>query len=70
MKWTKDGTGFVCLVPPAAVFTLRVKPKGDGRWTWEVYPRGREHTVASGVSGAVGAAKATSENFARRSGLL
>ena len=28
-----------CRVPPDAVFTMKVQPKGDGRWTWEIFPR-------------------------------
>jgi hypothetical protein len=70
MQWEKDGTGWICRVPPDAIFTMKVKPKGDGRWNWEIYPQGRDHTIASGTAAALGAAKATAENFAKRSGLV
>jgi hypothetical protein len=68
MHWTKDGAGWICRVPPGAVFTLKIQPKGDGRWTWEVFPRDRDRTIALGVVSSLGAAKATSENFVNRSG--
>ena len=70
MKWTKDGTGWICRVPPDAIFTLKVQPKGDGRWTWEVYPRVGDRTIAGGVVPSLGGAKTISENFVNRSGLL
>jgi hypothetical protein len=70
MQWKKDGAGLLCRVPPEAIFTIKVQPKGDGRWTWEVYPAGGARTIASGNAMSVGAAKATSENFVKRSGKL
>lgn len=70
MHWTQDGAGLCCRVGPDAVFTMKVKPKGDGRWTWEVFPRGRDHTVAAGIVSSLGAAKTISENFVSRSGLV
>jgi hypothetical protein len=70
MKWNKDGSGWRCVVAPDAVFTMKVQPKGDGRWTWEVFPRGGERTIAGGIVSSLGAAKTISENFANRSGKL
>jgi hypothetical protein len=70
MKWTKDGSGWRCVVPPDAVFTLKVQPKGDGRWNWEVLPQGSDRTVAGGIVSSLGGAKTISENFARRSGKI
>jgi hypothetical protein len=68
MRWAKDGTGWICRVAPDAVFTMKIRPKGDGRWTWEVFPHGGERTIAGGVVSSLGAAKTVSENFANRSG--
>jgi hypothetical protein len=70
MKWTKDGAGFICVVAPDAIFTMKVQPKGDGRWNWEVYPQGGDRTVAGGVVNSLGAAKTISENFVKRSGKI
>ena len=70
MHWTKDGTGWQCRVLPDAIFTMKVQPKGDGRWTWEVYPRTGERTIAGGIVSSLGAAKTICENFANRSGLF
>jgi hypothetical protein len=70
MKWTKDGAGWICRVGDGPVFTMKVQPKGDGRWNWEVYPKAGNRTVAGGVVSSLGAAKTISENFVNRSGLL
>ena len=70
MKWTKDGDGYLCRVPPEVVFTMRVQPKKDGRWTWEIFPRNGQRTIAGGTVSSLGAAKTICENFANRSGLI
>jgi hypothetical protein len=70
MKWTKDGDGWVCRVPPDAIFTMKVQPKGDGRWTWEIFPQTGDRTIAGGIMSSMGAAKTVSENFANRSGKI
>jgi hypothetical protein len=70
MLWKKNGTGYVCLVDPDATFTMKVAPKGDGRWTWEVYPQGGPRTIAGGIVSSLGAAKTICENFANRSGKI
>ena len=67
MHWAKDGAGWVCRVNRDAVFTMKVQPKGDGRWTWEVYPQ-EDRTIARGIVSTLGAAKMVCENFANRSG--
>jgi hypothetical protein len=69
MKWTKDGTGWTCRVADG-VFTLKVLPKPDGRWDWEVYPKDGRYSIAGGIVNSLGAAKTICENFANRSGLL
>ena len=70
MHWTKDGAGWVCRVPPEAIFTMKVQPKGDGRWTWEIVRQGGDRTIAGGIVSTLGAAKTISENFANRSGKI
>jgi hypothetical protein len=70
MTWTKDGAGWICRVGDGALFTMKVQPKGDGRWTWEVLPKSADRTIAGGVVSSLGAAKTISENFVNRSGLL
>ena len=57
-------------MPPDAIFTMKVLPKGDGRWTWEVYPQKGQRTIAGGIVSSLGAAKTICENFANRSGLF
>ena len=70
MRWKKDGTGWICLAGPDAVFTMKVQPKGDGRWTWTVWAKGGESPLATGVGNSLGGAKMVSENFATRSGKI
>jgi hypothetical protein len=70
MRWTKDGGGWTCRVEPDAIFTLKVTPKGDGRWDWVVYPQGGDRTIAGGIVNSLGAAKTICENFATRSGKI
>ena len=43
-----------------------VKPKADGRWTWDVYKEGTPNPMASGVASSAGQAKRNSQNFAER----
>ena len=68
LKWTKDGDAYTCKVPPDAMFVVTLRPKGDGRWTWEVRKRDAASSLATGVVASLGAAKTVSENFVRRSG--
>ena len=70
MQWKKDGAGWVCRVPPEAIFTMKVQPKGDGRWTWEILRQAGDRVIAGGVVTTLGAAKTICENFANRSGKI
>ena len=70
MQWTKDGAGWICRVAPDALFTMKVQPKGDGRWTWEIFRRGTDRAAATGIVSSLGAAKTVTENYAKRSGLI
>jgi hypothetical protein len=68
MKWNK-ATGDVWSTR-GGPFSLRVAPKGDGRWNWQVF-RGENHNPeASGVASSLGAAKTATEQFVKRSGLV
>ena len=51
-------------------FTLRVMPKGDGRYTWHIFRENKPNAEASGVASSFGAAKTAAENFVKRSGLV
>ena len=69
MKWRTDATGrLTCVVPPDGHLTLRIAPKGDGRWTWEVVAKGAASAMATGVTTSLGAAKNVAEQFAKRAG--
>lgn len=68
LTWTptgKEGT-LRSIVGP---FTIDVRPKGDGRWTWQVSREGRD-AEASGVARSEGAAKTVSEQYVRRTGAI
>lgn len=68
MDWTKAPKDhWSCQAGP---FSLKVGPKGDGRWNWQVFKEGTANAVASGVAASLGAAKTATEQFAKRSGLL
>lgn len=68
MDWTKAPKNAVrCQAGP---FVLVVEPKGDGRWTWQVFKDGTVNAVATGIGASLGAARTAAEQFAKRSGLL
>jgi hypothetical protein len=69
MNWTKQGVDWVCHVPPA-LFTMKVSPKGDGRWSWQVFAGANPNPTATGITSSLGAAKNVSEQFVKRSGLV
>jgi hypothetical protein len=54
----------------AGPFVLEVRPKGDGRWTWQVTKQGGRNAEATGVARSFGAAKSVSEQYVTRSGHL
>lgn len=63
MVWKKTKEDFIAR---AGELTLHVKPKPDGRWTWEVTKDGAAGAMASGVANSANQAKRNSENFAQR----
>jgi hypothetical protein len=68
IHWTKGQTGaFDARMEP---FTMKVDPKGDGRWNWQVLKDATRHPVATGIASSAGAAKTACEQFVKRSGLF
>ncbi len=65
IEWIKKGTGFTVTVGP---FVANVVPKGDGRWSWEVFADAADAPQASGVRSSAGAAKTAVEQLVKRSG--
>lgn len=63
--WIKKGNGFTAHVGP---FVANVMPKGDGRWSWEVFSDGAVNPQATGVAASTGAAKTAAEQLVKRSG--
>ncbi len=63
LAWSKSGDAWTCSVEP---FTMKVAPKGDGRWNWQVF-KGSANPTASGVAASLGAAKTAAEQFVKRS---
>lgn len=61
--WTKAKENWIGKV---GELVLTVKPKPDGRWTWEVHKAGAPNPMAQGVANSAGQAKRNSENFAQR----
>ena len=69
MQWKKAPRDvLICHVPPDARLTLKIFPKGDGRWTWQVFAGTAENAMATGIAASLGAAKNVVENFANRTG--
>lgn len=50
--------------------SLKIRPKGDGRWSWQVFDGERVNPMATGVASSLGAAKTVTEQFVKRSGLV
>jgi len=68
MNWSKDPKDV--WTSKAGPFALKVSPKGDGRWNWQVLKDGIANPVATGVASSLGAAKTAPEQFVKRSGLV
>ena len=68
MKWTKEaGDRWTARVGP---FLLKVEPKGDGRWNWQVFRDPAPNPTATGIAASRGAARTATEQFVKRSGLF
>ena len=67
MTWTKTvGDRWTKLPAAGKRCTIKVYPKGDGRWVWEVYAEGTVNPTATGIARNLGAAKSVSEQFVQR----
>jgi hypothetical protein len=49
-------------------FVVKVQPKGDGRWSWQIFVDAAPNPAATGVAASLGAAKTVTEQFVMRSG--
>ncbi len=66
MKWVKKpGEVWSCEVGP---FLANVRPKGDGRWAWQIFSDQATNPAAAGVASSLGAAKTVAQQFMQRSG--
>lgn len=63
--WKKKGEGFTATVGP---FVANLMPKGDGRWTWEIFADDARSSQATGVGSSKGAVQTAAENYIKRSG--
>jgi hypothetical protein len=52
----------------AGSLSLELRPKGDGRWNWQIFNGNQTNPMAAGVASSLGAAKTVAEQFAKRSG--
>jgi hypothetical protein len=69
MHWTKGaGDEWTCKCRPDTQFTLKVTPKGDGRWSWSVFSGEAVNPMATGIARNLGAAKNVAEQFVKRNG--
>ena len=67
LTWKKDAAGaWNARVEPDARFTLKITPKGDGRWSWALFSGTTEAPMATGVANNIGAAKNTMEQLVKR----
>ncbi|MBX3216744.1 MAG: hypothetical protein KF850_32210 [Labilithrix sp.] len=68
MSWTKSAGDrwSACLGP----FLSKVAPKGDGRWSWQVFRDEADNPTATGIASSLGAAKTAAEQLVRRSGVV
>ena len=50
--------------------SVKIQPKGDGRYNWQVFKGDALNPMATGVANSLGAAKTVVEQFVNRSGLV
>ena len=65
LSWKKQGTGLRGTEGP---FVVNVVPKGDGRFSWEIFPDGADSPQATGIGNSLGATKTAAEQYVKRSG--
>ena len=64
-SWKKKLDGITATVGP---FVANVMPKGDGRWTWEIFADDARSSQATGIGSSKGAAQTAAEQYIKRSG--
>jgi hypothetical protein len=68
ISWTKKLVDdWSATVGPLSV---KIQPKGDGRYNWQVFKGDALNPMATGVANSLGAAKTVVEQFVNRSGLV
>ncbi len=68
IKWTKKPLDHWSA--SAGPLSVKIQPKGDGRWNWQVFKGDQMNPMATGVANSLGAAKTVVEQFVNRSGLV
>jgi hypothetical protein len=68
LNWTKKPVNDWSAT--AGPFAITIKPKGDGRYNWQVIKGDQLNPMAAGVANSLGAAKTVVEQFVNRSGLV
>jgi hypothetical protein len=68
MDWSKQKDAFVAQAGDPVIFTARVRPRGDGRWVWEIFQGATTTVIATGILASLGAARTAANNFVSRSG--
>jgi hypothetical protein len=67
LNWKKSEMDqWIYRAPPDARFTLKIAPKGDGRWAWSVFAGTADGPMATGLANSLGAAKNTAEQLLKR----
>jgi hypothetical protein len=52
----------------AGPYLLEARPKGDGRWNWQVTLEGARAAEATGVARSLGSARTVAEQYVMRTG--
>ena len=68
LQFTKDPKDV--LTATAGPFVVKITPKGDGRFGWQIFTGDAHNPTATGIANSLGAAKTTTEQFVKRSGLI
>jgi hypothetical protein len=48
--------------------SVRIEPKGDGRWNWSIHTGNTPNPTATGIASSLAAAKNVVEQYVLRSG--
>ncbi|RYE92136.1 MAG: hypothetical protein EOO75_07345 [Myxococcales bacterium] len=68
MSWTKSaGDRWTFRRSSDDPYTVKVFPRGDGRWVWEILAGDATNPTATGIARNLGAAKTVSTQLLERS---